>query len=84
MVYERVVPFYESELLPKLEEGKNVIIASSGNALRALAKHLENIPDDQVSALEIGTGEAYVYTIDASGKVISKDIRGENPNKGKV
>ena len=61
-----------------------MIIASSGNALHALVKFLENISDKQISEVEIGTGEAYVYEIDSNGKVISKQIRGENPNKGKV
>lgn len=84
MVYDRIVPYYESEILPKLKTGKNVLASSSGNALRALVKHLENIPDDQVMNLEIGTGEAYVYQIDENGKILSKEIRGENPNKGKV
>lgn len=84
MVYDRIVPYYESEILPKLKTGKNVLVSSSGNALRALVKHLENIPDDQVMNLEIGTGEAYVYQIDENGKILSKEIRGENPNKGKV
>ena len=84
MVYDRIVPYYESEILPKFKTGKNVLVSSSGNALRALVKHLENIPDDQVMNLEIGTGEAYVYQIDENGKILSKEIRGENPNKGKV
>ena len=84
MVYERAVPYFKDEIEPKLEDGKNVIIASSGNALRALVKYLENIPDDKIGDLEIGTGEAYVYQIDESGKTISKEIRGKNPMAGKV
>lgn len=84
MVFERIVPYYEQEVLPKLKEGKNIIISSSGNALRALVKYLENLGDEQVVNLEIGTGEAYVYTLDESGKVTDKEIRGENVNKGKV
>jgi len=83
-VYEREIPYFKAEIEPKLQEGKNVIIASSGNALHALVKFLENISDKQISEVEIGTGEAYVYEIDSNGKVISKQIRGENPNKGKV
>lgn len=84
MVYERAVPYFQQEIEPKLKEGKNVLIAAHGNSLRALVKYLENIPDDQIATLEIGTGEAYVYQIDSEGKVESKEIRGENANKGKV
>jgi 2,3-bisphosphoglycerate-dependent phosphoglycerate mutase len=84
MVYERVLPYFESEILPHLKEGKNVIIAAHGNSLRALVKYLENISEDDIANLEIGTGEAYVYDIDANGKVTNKEIRGVNENKGKV
>lgn len=84
MVYERVLPYFVTEILPKLKTGKNIIIAAHGNSLRALVKHLENISDDNIATLEIGTGEAYVYTIDENGNVVSKEIRGENVSKGKV
>lgn len=84
MVYERVIPYYESHILPKIKDGKNVIVSSSGNALRALVKYIEGLSDQDVVELEIGTGEAYVYQINADGSVESKEIRGENKNKGKV
>ncbi len=84
MVYQRTIPYFESEILPKLKEGKNIIIAAHGNSLRALVKYLENISDNNIATLEIGTGEAYVYQIDQNGEVVSKEIRGENRNKGKV
>ncbi|MBP7832821.1 MAG: histidine phosphatase family protein [Candidatus Levybacteria bacterium] len=83
-VSEREIPYYESEILPKLKNGENIIIASSGNALRALARYLEKIPEDKISELEIGTGEAHVYEIDSNGTVVSKQIRGKNPLAGKV
>ncbi|HVZ66865.1 MAG TPA: 2,3-bisphosphoglycerate-dependent phosphoglycerate mutase [Patescibacteria group bacterium] len=84
MVYDRAVPYFEEEIEPKLKEGKNVLIAAHGNSLRALVKYLENIPDEKIAELEIGTGEAYVYKVDSEGKIESKEIRGENTNKGKV
>lgn len=84
MVYDRAVPYFQTEVEPKLKEGKNVLIAAHGNSLRALVKYLEQIPDDQIANLEIGTGEAYVYQIDSNGEIESKEIRGENENKGKV
>lgn len=84
MVYARVVPYFKENIEPKLREGKNVLISAHGNSLRALVKYLEEIPDDKVAYLEIGTGEAYVYKMDNSGKIESKEIRGVNPNAGKV
>ncbi len=82
-VYARVVPYYEQHILPDLKAGKNVIVAAHGNSLRALVKHLENVPDEAIPKLEIGTGEVYVYHVDDDGEVLSKQIRATNPNTGR-
>ena len=47
-VVKRVVPYYEKEILPKLKEGKNIIVVAHGNSLRALTKHIENISDESL------------------------------------
>lgn len=83
-VYERVIPYYKDIILNDLIGGKNVLIAAHSNSLRALVKYLEDISNDEISNLEIGTGEAYVYTIDNQGNVTNKEIRSSNPKKGKV
>lgn len=83
-VYDREIPYLESQILPKLKIGKNILIVSSGNSLRALVKFLENIKDEDIAKLEIGTGEAYVYKVDENGKVISKEIRSANLDLGKI
>lgn len=80
-VYDRVIPYYENEILPKLKDGKNILIAAHGNSLRALAKYLENISETEIPKLEIGTGETYVYTIDSEGNVTNKEVRSINANK---
>lgn len=74
-VYDREIPYYESTILPQLEEGKNVIIASSGNALRALIKYLEDISDDDIANVEIAPGEVYVYEVSEVGEIVHKEIR---------
>lgn len=84
MVYERVIPFYKEKILPKLIDGKNIIVVSSGNALRSLVKLLENLDEERVANLEFGLAEAYCYNINKEGQIISKEIRGLNPNKGKI
>lgn len=71
----RVVPFYQNEVLPRIKEGKNILIVSHGNNLRALVKFLENISDQDIPNLEIATGEIYIYQIDQEGKIISKEIK---------
>lgn len=79
-VYDREIPYFTEEILPKLKEGKNIIIASSGNALRALVKHLENIPDDKVAEIEIATGQILLYTINERGEMTHKQILIEKKN----
>lgn len=74
-VYERVIPYYQKEILPELKLGKNVIVSAHGNSLRALVKYLENISDKDIENLEIPTGEVLVYQVDQQGKTASKEIR---------
>lgn len=71
-VYNRVIPYYQTEILPKLKEGKNVLLTVHGNSLRALTKYLENISDKEIENLEIATGEINVYKIENNGAVVSK------------
>ena len=83
-VYERLIPYYKKIIVPDLLSGKNVIISASGNSLRALVKYIEDISENDISKLEIGLGEVYVYKIDEEGKVVSKNIRAVNPKRGKI
>ena len=83
-VYTRVVPYYEKTILPELKSGMNILIAAHGNSLRALVKYLEDISNEEIPKLEIGTGEVYVYEIDPTGKVINKEIKTVNPDKANV
>jgi len=73
-VHARVLPYYEEQILEDLKEGKNIIVAAHGNSLRALMKHLDEIDDENVHELEIGTGEVVIYEINEDGGVINKNI----------
>ncbi|QSB45271.1 2,3-diphosphoglycerate-dependent phosphoglycerate mutase [Altererythrobacter sp. FM1] len=64
LTIERVLPYWESEILPVLASGETVIISAHGNSLRALVKHLSNISDDEITGLEIPTGQPIVYQFD--------------------
>ncbi|MBI4100029.1 2,3-bisphosphoglycerate-dependent phosphoglycerate mutase, partial [Candidatus Microgenomates bacterium] len=55
-VYQRVVPYFESEILPRLKAGENVIISAHGNSLRALSKYLKPLSDQEIETFEIPTG----------------------------
>ena len=60
----RVLPYYEAAIAPELKAGKTVIISAHGNSLRALVKHLSGISDDEITGLEIPTGQPIVYELD--------------------
>tara|TARA_A100001391_G_scaffold101953_4_gene67844 strand:+ start:24338 stop:25024 length:687 start_codon:yes stop_codon:yes gene_type:complete len=64
LTIERVIPYWEAEILPELAKGETVIISAHGNSLRALVKHLSNIPDDEITGLEIPTGQPIIYEFD--------------------
>lgn len=67
----RVIPYFESEIIPKLKAGKNVVIAAHGNSLRALIMYLEKMTPEQILEFEIGTGHPRLYELDADMKVLS-------------
>ncbi len=64
LTIERVLPYWESTILPVLASGETVIIAAHGNSLRALVKHLSNISDADITDLEIPTGQPIIYDFD--------------------
>ena len=59
----RVLPYWESRIAPDLRAGKRVLISAHGNSLRALVKHLSGISDDDITSLEIPTGQPIVYDL---------------------
>lgn len=81
-VYERVVPFYETQVLPRLISGENVLIVSSGNELRALIKYLEHIADEDIIHIEMKTGEVYEYDFNGEGLHSEKKILVTNTSPG--
>jgi len=60
----RVLPCWEERIAPALRAGERVVISAHGNSLRALVKHLSAIPDDEITGLEIPTGQPIVYQLD--------------------
>jgi 2,3-bisphosphoglycerate-dependent phosphoglycerate mutase len=61
---ERVLPYWNDRIAPALRDGNRVLISAHGNSLRALVKHLSAIPDDEITGLEIPTGQPIVYELD--------------------
>ena len=67
---KRVVEYWNSDIKPELEKGKNVIIAAHGNSLRGLIKYLDNMSDEDVIKLELQTGNPICYELDDNLKPI--------------
>ena len=61
----RVLPYWNERIAPPLKEGRRVLISAHGNSLRALVKHLSKIADDEITGLEIPTGQPIVYELDS-------------------
>ncbi len=67
-VYDRVVPYYKDVIVPKLAEGKMVLIVAHGNSLRALIKYIEGYDEDQIVKVELRTGKPELYWLDENFK----------------
>ena len=73
----RVVPYWNSEIAPKIASGQRLIVAAHGNSLRALVKHLDGISDDDIVNLNIPTGVPLVYELDGHLKPIKSQYLGD-------
>jgi 2,3-bisphosphoglycerate-dependent phosphoglycerate mutase len=57
----RVLPYWQEAIVPTVRSGKRVLVAAHGNSLRALVKHLDKVPDEEIVGLNIPTGIPLVY-----------------------
>ncbi|WP_417679202.1 2,3-bisphosphoglycerate-dependent phosphoglycerate mutase [Roseibium sp.] len=71
MTAERVLPYYRTEILPRVLQGKRTIVAAHGNSLRALIMELEKLTPEQILKRELGTGTPIIYRLNEDGEVIS-------------
>lgn len=69
---ERAIPYWDDHIAPALLDGQTVLVAAHGNSLRALAKHIEKISDNDIMALEIPTGQPLVYELNDDLSVAKK------------
>ena len=69
---ERVLPYFNKEILPKVISGSNILIAAHGNSLRSLIMQLDELSKEEILNLEIPTGAPIKYIFDEHGKVEEK------------
>jgi 2,3-bisphosphoglycerate-dependent phosphoglycerate mutase len=70
LVIDRLLPYWESDIVPDLREGKTVLVTAHGNSLRGLVKHLDGISDADIAELDIPTGIPLVYRLDEDLKPV--------------
>tara|TARA_B100000475_G_scaffold5085_1_gene4784 strand:- start:306 stop:911 length:606 start_codon:yes stop_codon:yes gene_type:complete len=69
---ERVLPYFKGEIMPKVKEGLNILVAAHGNSLRALVMELEKISSEEIVKLEIATGDPLTYEY-SNGEFVRTD-----------
>ena len=68
---DRVLPYWETVIAPRLRSGDTVLVAAHGNSLRAIVKHLFKVPDEAITGVEIPTGNPLVVELNRDLKPIS-------------
>ncbi|MFN8534429.1 MAG: 2,3-diphosphoglycerate-dependent phosphoglycerate mutase [Dehalococcoidia bacterium] len=74
---ERFLPYWVETIAPAIRQGKRVLIAAHGNSLRALVKHLDDVPNDVIPGLNIPTGVPLVYELDDALRPLGHSYLGD-------
>lgn len=74
---DRVLPYWQSSLVPAIKSGRKVLIAAHGNSLRAMVKYLDNVSEQEIPELNIPTGIPLVYELDAELRPIKHYYLGD-------
>lgn len=74
-VYQRAVPFYQNQVVPKLIDGQSVLLVAHGNSIRSLMKYIEDISDKGIEKTEMIFGEILIYQVDDKGKKVKKQVK---------
>nr|CAD7429506.1 unnamed protein product [Timema monikensis] len=78
LTIERTLPYWNDVIIPQLKEGKRILVAAHGNSLRGIVKHLDNLSDEEIMALNLPTGIPFVYELDSNFKpVVSMQFLGD-------
>ena len=73
----RVVPYWNTELAPKIKAGKRLVIGAHGNSLRALIKYLDNVSDADIVEMNVPTGIPLVYRLDEKLRPVERKYLGD-------
>ncbi|CAJ0998693.1 2,3-bisphosphoglycerate-dependent phosphoglycerate mutase [Sodalis praecaptivus] len=70
LTIDRVIPYWNETILPRMKSGERIIIAAHGNSIRAMVKFLDNLSEEEILELNIPTGVPLVYEFDDNIKPI--------------
>ncbi len=76
-VIERMVPYWEKEIMPTLKKEEEIIVAAHGNSLRALVMHLKNMSNEAILKFNIPTGIPYLFEFDDDMNLVSDRFLGD-------
>lgn len=69
--YERVIPYFKTEIESQIRSGKKIILSGHSNSIRAIVKYLENLSDEEITAVNIPYCIPLVYEFDDNLKLIN-------------
>ena len=73
----RVLPYWESRIVPELRAGKDVLIVAHGNSLRALVKMLDMMSEKDIVDFNIPTGIPILYELDEQLQPLGRRFLGD-------
>lgn len=74
MTADRAIAYYQSHILPSLQQGKNVLVCAHGNSLRAIIMFIEKMTEVEIEGYELKTGCPHIYEFDAQMAILNKNI----------
>ncbi|KAF0130835.1 MAG: 2 3-bisphosphoglycerate-dependent phosphoglycerate mutase [Bacteroidetes bacterium] len=76
-VIERMLPYWNSDIKPSLEEHGEILVAAHGNSLRALVMHLKGMSEEEILAFNIPTAVPYVFEFDDNMEFVKDYFLGD-------
>ncbi len=70
VVDKRVTPYYNTQIKPLLDQGKNVLVAAHGNSLRGMLIGMGIRTPENINETEIPTGSPLVFEFE-NGKIVN-------------
>jgi len=70
LTIDRTLPYWNDTIVPQIKDNKKILIAAHGNSLRGIVKHLDNMSNDDIMALNLPTGIPFVYELDENMKPV--------------